>query len=47
MINYWVEKYNLEKKDVPKVFVAFKVISTVSYISTFVACYRYLKVDIS
>ena len=40
-MNSLIEKYNVEKKDVPKVFVTFKVISTVSYIGTLALCYRY------
>ncbi len=41
MIQYWIDKFGIEKKDAPKVFVAFKVISTVSYVGTLAVCYKF------
>ncbi len=40
-INEWIERYGIEKKDIPKTIILFKIISTTSYIGTFVLCYKY------
>ena len=41
MLDHWIGKYNIEKSDVPKLLITYKIIATSSYIMTFAICYRY------
>jgi len=40
-MDYWISKYKIEKSDVPKLLITYKIIATTSYIATLAICYRY------